>query len=63
MAGVMDKKDRVAEVTVRVVLPEMLPEVAVIVDVPTATPVARPLVLIVATETSEELQATCRVIS
>jgi hypothetical protein len=38
----------VAAVTVRAAVPEVLPEVAVIVDVPAATPVARPAPEIVA---------------
>ena len=52
-------EDREAEVTVRVVLPEILPEVAVIVTVPTATAMARPLLLlIVATDVFDQLQET-----
>jgi hypothetical protein len=56
-------EDRVAEVTVRGVLPEVLPKVAVMVAVPAATAVARPLVLTVATDVLEELQVTWVVIS
>ena len=63
LAGVTVMEDRVAEVTVRVVLPEILPEVAVIVAVPAATAVARPLLLTVATDVLDELQVTCAVIS
>jgi hypothetical protein len=63
LPGAIDMEDRVAEFTVRVVPPEMLPEVAVTVDVPAATAVARPLVLIVATDGLEEPQATSPVIS
>jgi hypothetical protein len=44
--------------TVRVVVPEILPEVASIVVAPVATEVARPAVFIFATETVEELQVT-----
>jgi hypothetical protein len=63
--GVTDMKDRVAEVTVRVVLPVIAPEVAVMVAaaVPAATAVARPLPLTVATDVLEDLQVTCVVIS
>ena len=63
LAGVTDMEVRVAEVTVRVVLPEILPEVAVMVAVPTATDVARPLLLTVATDVLDEVQVTCVVIS
>jgi hypothetical protein len=62
-AGVTDMEDRVAEVTVRVALPEVLPKVAVMVVVPAATAVARPLLLTVATDGLIELQVTCVVIS
>ena len=58
--GVTDIDESVAAVTVRVVEPEMLPDVALIVVVPVATDVARPLepaaLLIVATAVLEELQ-------
>ncbi len=47
-----------AKVTVKVVFPEILSEVAVMVVVPAATAVARPLLFIVATDVSDELQAT-----
>jgi hypothetical protein len=64
LKGVTDMEERVAEFTVRVVLPEILPDVAVIVVVPAAIAVARPLLpLTVATETFDELQVTCEVIS
>jgi hypothetical protein len=62
MAGVTDMEDRVAEVTVRVVLPGILSKVAVMVAVPTATAVARPLLLTVATDVLEEVQVTSVVI-
>ena len=51
------------EVIVRVVLPEVLPKVAAMVAVPTATDVARPLLLTVTTDVLDELQVTCVVIS
>ena len=49
--------------TVRVVFTEINPEVAVMVVVPAVRAVARPLLLTVATEVSDELQVTCVVIS
>ena len=61
--GVTDMEDRVAGIIVRVVFPEMLPEVAVTMDVPTATAVARPMLLTVATDVFDDLQVTCTVIS
>ena len=54
-------EDSVAEVTVRVVLPEILPKLAVIMLVPAATAATRPLLLMVAVDVSEELQVTCEV--
>jgi len=63
LSGVTDIEDRVAEVTVRVVLPEVIPEVAVTVVVPAATAMARPVLLTVATDGLEALQVTCLVIS
>jgi hypothetical protein len=59
LAGVTAMEDRVAEFTVRVVLPETLPVVAVMVVVPTETPMARPVLSIVATDGFDELQVTC----
>jgi hypothetical protein len=56
-------EERIAEFTVRVVLPAIVPKVAVMVAVPLATAVARPLLLTVATNVSDELQVTCVVIS
>ena len=57
----------VAAFTVNVVEPEMLPSVAVIVLLPTASGVAKPLefaaLLIVAVTVLEELQVTVEVIS
>ena len=61
MAGAPDIEERVAEVTVRVVFPEILPQLAVMVVVPAATAVARPLPLTVATDGSDELQDACEV--
>ncbi len=56
--GVTSIVDRVAAVTVSVVLPETPPKVAVIVVVPAATDVARPALSIVAKAVFEELQVT-----
>ena len=62
VVGVTVIVDRVAAVTVSVVLPETPPKVAVIVVVPAATDVARPCdppaLLIVATAVLDELQVT-----
>ena len=58
LVGVTDIEDRVAKVTVTVVLPEILPDVAVMVAVPVATAVAKPLLLIVATDVADEFQVT-----
>ena len=63
LAGVTVMEDKVAEVTVRSVFPEILPEVAVIVEVPAATPVARALLLTVAIDVLDELQVAWVVIS
>jgi hypothetical protein len=49
--------------TVRVVLPGILPKVAVMVAEPAATAVARPLVLTVATDALDEVQVTCVLMS
>ena len=54
-AGVTATETSVAAVTVRLVLPEMEPEVARMVVDPVPTAVARPAVLIVATVPAEEL--------
>lgn len=56
LAGVIDK---VCEVTVSVVLPEVPSELAVMVVVPTPTAVASPLLLTVATDGLDELQVAC----
>lgn len=63
MAGATEMDDRVAELTVRVVFPEMLPKVTVMVVVPAETAVARPLILTVATDMLEEVQPTWVLIS
>ena len=63
LTGVTVMEDKVAEVTVRSVFPEILPEIAVIVVVPAATAVARPVLLTVAIDVLEELQVTWVVIS
>jgi len=51
------------KITVRVVLPEIVPEVAVMVVLPVVTDVTSPLLLTVATDGLDELQVTCVVIS
>ena len=56
LTGVTDMEDSVAEVIVRVVLPDLPPKVAVIVAEPVATAVARPLLLTVATDVFDEPQ-------
>jgi len=63
LAWVIEMEARVAEVTVRVVLPEIIPEVALMVGAPVLTAVARPLPLTVAITGFDELQVTCVVIS
>ena len=64
LAGVIKIEDRVAEFTVRLVLPEVLPEEAVIAVVPpAATAVARPLLFTVAADVLDELQVTCAVMA
>jgi hypothetical protein len=71
LAGVTNMEERVAEFTVRVVFPDEpelvallgVLEAAVMVTVPMAMAVARPLLLTVTTEVSDELQVTCVVIS
>ncbi len=49
--------------TVRVVLPEILPEVAVMVALPAETAVAKPLLSAIVTEVFDERQVTRVVIS
>mgnify|MGYP007070596635 FL=1 len=71
LAGVTDMEDRDAEITVRTVLPKEgsveklfgMVEVAVMVVIPGEIVVARPLLLIVATDVLDELQVICEVIS
>ncbi len=65
LAGATDKEPGVARVTVRGVLPESVPELAVMVVgvVLTATAVANPLPVTVATAVLDEVQTTCVVIS
>ncbi len=58
LAGVTDIEDSKG-VTVRVVFPEIPPAMAVMVAVPTETPVASPLPLTVATDALDEPQVTC----
>ena len=59
LAGVTAREDRVAVVTVRGVLADTPPETVEMVAVPSATAVARPLPLIVATDVFDELQVSC----
>lgn len=67
LVGVTEMDTRVAGVTVRLVEPDMLPDVALIVVVPTAAEVAFPsdpgMLLMAATEAAEELHITDVVIS
>jgi hypothetical protein len=63
LAGVSDMEDRAAEGTVRIVLPEIKYEAAVMVVVPGAMPLARPLLFTVATDVLDDLQMTRVVIT
>jgi hypothetical protein len=63
LAGVTDMEMRVAAVTVRVVFPEIVPRVAVILGIPAAAAVAKPMLSTVAADVLDELQITCLVIS
>ena len=63
LAGITVMKARGTAVAVRVVLPEIIPEVAVIVVVPAEAAVAKPVLLTVATDILEEVQVTRVVIS
>ena len=56
LAGVTAIETSVAGVTVRLVEPLIDPEVALIVVLPAATPVARPPLLMVATDVALEVQ-------
>ena len=62
-AGVTAMDWRTGTVTVRVVCPDIPFKVAEMTDVPTATAVARPEVLIVATVVVAEFQVTCPLMS
>ncbi len=55
LAGVRESEVNTAEDTVNVAEPLIFPEVAVIVAIPGAAPVASPLLLMVATEVADEL--------
>ncbi len=56
-------EDSFPEVTVRAVAPEIVPEAAVMTTTPAAMVVPRPLLLTVANDVMEEVQATRVVIS
>jgi hypothetical protein len=58
LAGVTAMETRVGALTVRLVLPDTAPSVALIVLCPGATAWASPLAVIVATEVVPELQVT-----
>ena len=61
LTGVTVMEVKIAELTVRAALPEMLPEVAVMVTAPRARPVARPVLLTGAKAGFEEAQTTSSV--
>jgi hypothetical protein len=63
LGGITAMEDRAAEVAVRVMRPEIFPEVAVMEVVPLATETAKPLLSTVATPVLDDLQVTCVVIS
>ena len=63
LTGATDTEERVAEVTVKVVLPEIPPELAVMMRLPAAMAVARPPLVTVATAGFDDPQVTCMVIS
>jgi hypothetical protein len=63
VVGVTEMEVRVAEFTVKVVSPTVLPEVALMGAVPAEMAMARPLLLTIAFDVSEEVQVTCVVIS
>ena len=56
--GVTEIEDKTAAVTVSVVEPLIVPDLAEIVLEPFATPVAKPPLLIVATVVADEVQVT-----
>lgn len=62
-AGTTVRDTSTAGVIVKALVPLMLPDVALIVTEPAPTPLARPVLLIVARVASEELQATVFVTS
>ena len=62
LAGITAMEDKVAAVTVRVAVPDLPLKVALMVAEPAATPVASPLLLIVAADVGKALQVTCVVI-
>ena len=62
VAGVTAMEDRVAAVTVRVAVPDFPLKVAVMVAVPAALAVAKPLLATVAVVVLDEVQVTCVVI-
>ncbi len=62
LAGVTAIDCNAAAVTVKVVLPEIVPDVAVTFDAPVVTPVARPEALTVATAVLDDVQVTVAVI-
>ncbi len=63
MFGLRAMDETVAVLTVRGMLPDTLPKAAVMVAVPAATEVSRPLPLMAATPASDEPQVTSVVIS
>jgi len=63
LTGVTRYQTQVAGVTVNVVLPDLIPEVAVMTEVPVATPVARPLGFTIATPIVPDDQVTDAVMS
>jgi hypothetical protein len=63
LAGVTVMEERLAAVTVRMVPPETSSKVAVMIVVPAARPLAKPLLLTVATAVLEDRQVTYVVIS
>lgn len=58
LAGVTEMETRTGWLTVSEVEPVIEPELAVIVDAPAPTPVARPPAAMVATEVKDEVQVT-----
>ena len=59
LVGVTSMDTSIAGVTINVVEPEILPDVALIVVDPAATEVANPAALIVAAPVLDEFQVTC----